>query len=220
MSDYHMSLSFNNQAEAIIFPVLPASLELKRKGQSKTYDVIGFGQVNVIHARELAEISFESVFPAGQFPYQSSVRDDGHAFGKPVEYVDFIAKWQDSRHPCRFILSGDQLQLPINLPVSIEQFDRWEEGGSPGDIHYRLTLKEYVFHAPRKAGTDPDAAARPDERVRPDTYTMKPGDTLYGIARKIYGDSSRWPEIQKLNGISDAKLLSLPVGLVLRLPKG
>ncbi len=221
MTDYyHMSLSFNRQAEAIIFPVLPASIELKRKGQSKTYDIVGLGQVSVIHARELAEISFESMFPAGQFPYQSDVRDRGLVYNEPIKYVNYIAKWQDSRHPCRFILSGERLQLPINLPVSIEQFDRWEEGGAPGDIHFRITLKEYVFHAPRKAGADPaTAAARPDERVRPDTYTMKPGDTLYGIARKIYGDSNRWPDIQKLNGITDAKLRSLPVGLVLRLPK-
>ncbi|WP_309119208.1 LysM peptidoglycan-binding domain-containing protein [Paenibacillus sp.] len=210
MTEYHMSLSFNSQAEAIIFPVLPATLELKRKGGGKTYDIVGLGQVNVIHARELAEISFESVFPASRDPTVSSKL----ILDSPIGYVEYIIKWQDSRHPCRFIFQGSN--LPINLPVSIEQFDRWEEGGSPGDIRFRLTLKEYVFHAPRKANAP---APRPDERVRPDTYTMLPGDTLRSVSRKLYGTSDRWRDIQTANGISDDQVYRLPVGFVLRLPK-
>jgi len=216
MTEYKMEIGFNNRTEGFIFPVLPETLELKRKGRGKSYDVVGIGQVNVIHSRELAEISFQSVFPAGKFPYNNPVR---LKYDSPSQYVDNLCKWQDSRRPCRFIFNGPQ--FPINLPVSIEQFDRWEEGGSPGDIHFRLTLKEYVFHAPKKAGAPEDAkgAARPDERIRPDTYTMRSGDTLIGIARKLYGSSEKWRDIQALNAIPDAKLRSLPVGLVLRLPK-
>jgi LysM repeat protein len=30
-------------------------------------------------------------------------------------------------------------------------------------------------------------------------YLVKPGDTLAGIAKKVYGDASRWPEILKAN---------------------
>jgi len=41
------------------------------------------------------------------------------------------------------------------------------------------------------------------------THTVSPGDTLSGIAKKYYGDASRWPEIQKANKdkIANANLI-------------
>lgn len=51
------------------------------------------------------------------------------------------------------------------------------------------------------------------------TYTILQGDTLAGIAAKILGDSDRWPEIAKLNDISNNDLIdgSL-VGQKIRVP--
>jgi len=33
------------------------------------------------------------------------------------------------------------------------------------------------------------------------THRVRDGDTLYRIAREVYGDSTRWPEIASLNGL-------------------
>jgi nucleoid-associated protein YgaU len=44
--------------------------------------------------------------------------------------------------------------------------------------------------------TDPETGAG----VR---YHVVPGDTLSGIARRIYGDPARWPQIQRDNGLAD-----------------
>ncbi len=50
-------------------------------------------------------------------------------------------------------------------------------------------------------------------------YTIKSGDNLYKIARKVYGDSNRWREILKINRgvISDPG--NLKVGTVIELPE-
>jgi nucleoid-associated protein YgaU len=47
------------------------------------------------------------------------------------------------------------------------------------------------------------------------TYTVKSGDTLWGIAKKELGSGSRYPEIVKLNGLKTNTIYS---GQILKLP--
>lgn len=47
------------------------------------------------------------------------------------------------------------------------------------------------------------------------TYTVQPGDSLYAIAARELGDGSRYPELVRLNGIANPRLIR--PGLVLRL---
>ncbi len=50
------------------------------------------------------------------------------------------------------------------------------------------------------------------------TYTVRPGDTLSGIALAQLGDARRWPEIARLSGLADPDLIL--VGQELVLPDG
>ncbi len=50
------------------------------------------------------------------------------------------------------------------------------------------------------------------------TYTVKRGDTLYGIALKQYGDGSLWPAIHEANRAKIPRVDRLSVGLVLVIP--
>lgn len=51
----------------------------------------------------------------------------------------------------------------------------------------------------------------------PKTYHIKSGDTLMKLAAYFYGDTSKWREIAKLNGIRDPN--HLKVGRTIRLPR-
>ena len=221
--EYYIQLSHNNGAEKILFPVLPEELNVKKKGRGETYSIVGFGEVQAIHSRELAEISFESFFPATRATYMSI---DPVLWQRPTNYINLINKWQEARFPSRITIKAPNFTL--TLPVSIEQFDRREVAGS-GDIEFQLTVKEYVFHSAKKikATTDaagnttltPEAPQRPDERVPPTSYTLKAGDNLWKVAQLQLGDGSRWKEIQKLNNLTEADLKKLQPGQVLKLPE-
>ncbi len=53
-----------------------------------------------------------------------------------------------------------------------------------------------------------------------DLYVVRKGDSLFGIARQVYGDGNSWHRIQQANPIVLKDPDILHAGLVLRIPKG
>jgi LysM repeat protein len=64
------------------------------------------------------------------------------------------------------------------------------------------------------------AAVAQAAKARPETYTVKTGDTLFSIARQLYGDEAMWAQLYRLNSesISDPKWIR--PGQVLKLVPG
>ncbi|WP_262495742.1 LysM peptidoglycan-binding domain-containing protein [Paenibacillus sp. B2(2019)] len=226
---YSIELSFNNRAIWFEIPVLPEEIEIGGEGDGETYNITDLGEINVIKAAKLKEISFSSFFPSiavgGTVPSYVSSKN----WGQPADYIQLIETWMNKRKPIRFIFTSTGLK--INIAASIEEFNYKEVAGSPGDFKYDISLKEYVFYAAKKvklkttetaAGTTTttkkEPAKRADERTKSKTVTVKSEDTLMKIAKRELGDGSRWKEIQKLNGLTDAQLKTLKIGSVLKLP--
>lgn len=222
---YGIWLSWNNQEQGFQLPINPSSIEMSDGNKSTTYDISNLGEVNVIKDRKLTQYSFESFFPV--------VGNHTHLLAtnlvlEPMRYVEYIENWMNSKRPIRFIFTGSTFD--INIPASIESFTWREVAGSVGDIEYSITLKKYVFYAAqrvvvRESGVQgvsvtKEQEARPNDRIPPQTYTLRAGDTLWSVAKSQLGDGSRWGEIQRLNGITDAEIRRLPIGKVLKLPDG
>lgn len=229
MNEYSIALSYNNNAEAIEFPVLPEKIEVSENGSSKSYDISKLGEINVIKNQKLREISFDSIFPAIWYPGANVTERELFI---PSHYiVEKINKWRSYKKPMRLVMTGSTMN--INIPVSIEKFVWSEEGGAVGDIRFQISFKEYRFYAAKKIKVDKKTTTsgektvimnknqsppRPDTRVQPKTYKLVAGDNLWKVAKKFLGDGSKYKQIQKLNGIKDSELRKLPIGKVIKLP--
>lgn len=233
---YGIWLSYNNQEEGFQLPVMPGSIEIGDGISSKTYNVSGLGEINVLKNPKLTEYNFNGFFPA------LNMRAANGAIAgttvdpfvtaslllAPVEYVGYIKSWMETRRPIRFVFTGDSFD--INTAASIENFDWKEVAGGAGDIEYTLKLKKYVFYAAQKvvAGVNSqggmqlqrEAPVRQNDRQPPKNYTITTGDTLWIIAKRFLGNGDRWYEIQSLNALPNDKLKPLPVGRVIKLPTG
>lgn len=222
--EYGIWLSFDNQREGFQIPINPGSIEIGDGSNAATYDIVGLGEINVIKSPKLTTFTFSSIFPARAYPFISA-----SVVLQPYEYVDMIKRWMGTKRPIRFVFTGTSFD--INEAVSIESFDWKEIAGTNGDIDYTLKLKKYVFYSAQRVNvtTRQSGASqvmrkgtklRQNDRQIPKTHTLAPGESLWTVAKRILGDDSKWRDIQRLNGISDAQLKQLPVGTVLKLPGG
>ncbi|GIQ70768.1 hypothetical protein DUZ99_01975 [Xylanibacillus composti] len=242
MSENHsILLSFNNKAENLRIPVLPDKIDFGEKGKIRTFDMVGnvghseearalgFNQANVYQGRELTSVSFSSFFPGESYKEARRIQQ----YNGAKEAVEQIQYWMSRKEPKRFTYEGSKYgherdTFFITFPVSIESFN-WGPRAGSDDIEYSITLRRYEFYAARKATIVTDAngnqkivlGAKPrlDERVRPDSVELQPGENLVILAKRWLGDTGRYREIMELNGITAAQAKNLTVGMVIRLPQ-
>ncbi|MDQ0195801.1 LysM peptidoglycan-binding domain-containing protein [Paenibacillus wynnii] len=106
MEEYGIFLSFNSQEEVFRLPVNPETLEIKESGDSKSYSIINFGEINAISAPKLTELTLESIFPAQMYPFVLTNDFENGKLKTPFEYVQIIKRWMESRKPIRLVISG------------------------------------------------------------------------------------------------------------------
>jgi LysM repeat protein len=217
--------SANNDNEGFRLPVNPEKVAVSSSGDGENYTISKIGNVNIPKDVKLETYSIETFFPTQEYSFLVA------SFREPEFYISMIKKWQSSKLPVRYMYVNGS--FTINELVTIEEFNYDETGGST-DVNFSLSLKKYVNFEPNKmkvikagnfAAPSPvkvikkSAPPRQNKKEELKTYSLKSGDTLWTVAQKHLGSGSRYTEIQKLNGIKDSQLRSLPIGLKLKLPK-
>jgi len=69
-----------------------------------------------------------------------------------------------------------------------------------------------------EASVEPEPVFEPAPVAAAETYIVRRGDTLYGIARRLYGDGKLWTLIRDANRDRIADINAIPVGTELRIP--
>lgn len=176
-------------------PVLPASYQVTGKQNNTVVTVNGLGEILLRGKRALLEVSFTSFFPK---KYDSSYCEY-RGYPSPSSCVQTINEMKEDGH-VRLIVTG----VPIAIFVEIEEFIWGEEDGT-GDITYTLTLREdrkpvipvSVLESQEPQEED-NAGRNAPETKTPTTYTVKKGDCLSAIARKLTGSAS-WQALYEQN---------------------
>lgn len=185
-------LSFNNFEEKLQLPVNPGKFRVSAGNKNSVVDIAGLGELNLLGGLRLATVQLTSFFPSQYAPY-CAYRD----IPDPYDAVSQIEKWRKSEKPIRLIITD----TPVNMAAAIENFE-WGEIGGTRDVEYTLFLREYRFIKISQV-TDPVptgmSAPRPDTKPTPKTYQVRPGDSLYMIAKKVYGEGSKWRDLYTAN---------------------
>ncbi|GAB6107818.1 LysM peptidoglycan-binding domain-containing protein [Fusibacter bizertensis] len=199
--------------DKVRLPVTPGKLDVKIKNKNKTLTLLSGAEINLLKSAGLTEIEFEMLIPSVQYPFARY--DD---WFKPPEYfLTKIERLKVSKKPFRFMVSrmspGGKLLYETNMLVSLEDYTISENAEDGMDLIIKVQLKQFREYAVKKLiltsqmlGTgvvfSQGSEMRPAKSVDK-TYTVKPGDTLWGICRKELGDGSKYPEVAKRNNIAN-----------------
>lgn len=184
-----IELSANNRQERIVLPVNPKEIEFSGEQLNQKITLLNVGEYNLRGNRGLLKGPISSFFPSERSPFYH------YADRSPQEYVGLLQKWKESGDPIRMI----DTDLGINLMMDIEKLSIRQSEGD-GDIYYTLELCEArTLNVPAVKVTatvqSSGLKARPNTQAPPKTYTVKSGDTLWGIAKKMYGDGAQYMKI-------------------------
>ena len=191
-------------------PQTPAKLSVKISGKNTTVTLLNEGEINFLKYPGLTEITLPLVFPMLT------------ASKRPDYYLTLLERAKTQRTTTQFIMTrttpAGQLLFDTNIKVSVEDYTIEENATNGLDVSVEVKLKQYrdystktvaikttVKHNDSK-GTPVVKKTATVKTTRPATtapkvrtYTVKKGDTLWGIAKKYYGNGAKYPTIYNAN---------------------
>lgn len=190
-------------------PQTPAKLSVKISGKNTTVTLLNEGEINFLKYPGLTEITLPLVFPMLT------------ASKRPDYYLTLLERAKTQRTTTQFIMTrttpAGQLLFDTNIKVSIEDYTIEESATNGLDVSVEVKLKQYRDYSTKtvaikttvKHNDSKDTTVKKTATVqttRPatnapqtKTYTVKKGDTLWGIAKKYYGNGAKYPTIYNAN---------------------
>lgn len=188
--------------DGMLLPITPPSLKTTIGSQNKTVTLINEGEINLLKAPSLIEISFTARFPMRKYPYSREVKDF-------QTYFDKLKKLKEDKKPFQFIVVRDTVNgIPTwdtNLTVALETMTLNESHEYGDDVLIDIKLKQYKNFGVKTVkasgtylkGDVPDK--RPVQTVEQTTVKTKEEDNAYLLAKKTYGNGELWTEVVGAN---------------------
>ena len=214
-------------------PVNPEKITETSVMAVEKYNVLKMGQIAVSGSVELREISFETEFPKAVNHYTEGPDE----FRTPGTWIHLFKNWRDSKEPILFTSANINDYIPkgtvtdadvedISMYVLIEGFTVTDKAGEEGDKYISFKLLEYREFSKKTAFVIeneilPFSLKPVEDKVNPKStgyHIVVSGETLWAIAKKYYGDGSKYNIIFNANKDKIKNPALIQVGWKLKIP--
>lgn len=194
-----------------LLPIAPPKLSVKINNANETVTLINEGEINILKKAELTDIEFECRIPQEKYPF--AVYKSG--FKGADYFLDYFESLKTSKKPFQFIVcrkrpTGKRL-FDTNIKVSMEDYKITEDAKNGFDILVKIKLKQWRNYGTKTVNISfnmekPKASVEPQREATTSpapaaaqTYTVVKGDCLWNIAKKFYGNGSKYTVIYNAN---------------------
>ena len=187
-------------------PVTPETITITIKNQNKTITLINEGEVNLLKTPGLSDVSFSFLVPQQNYHFAEDLEN-------VFVYTDMLEDYKINRKAFQFIVYrevGNRKLFKTNMKVSLEDYEIKESFENGTDLLISVNLKQYrdpvtktisikKTSSGKKKATKKTTSNNNKKKTKSSTYTVKSGDCLWNIARKFYGDGTKWKKIYDAN---------------------
>lgn len=198
--------------DKVLLPIAPSKMQLQINNQNKTYTMINDGEINILKKAKLTDIEFEALIPQIQYPF--ALYKDG--FKDAKYYLNKLEELKVNGKPFQFIvtrtLPSGKILFDTNIKVSLEDYKIKEDKKEGFDLVVSISLKQFREYGTKVANikfeqskpkvtvsNNRSTETSPAPKTTSKTYTVVKGDTLWGIAKRFYGNGSNYPKIFNAN---------------------
>ena len=227
------SKGYDFYLDKCLLPVTPSALTIKVNNANKTITLINEGEVNILKKAKLSDIEFECAIPQIKYPY--AVYPSG--FKDAAYFLDYFEQLKTNEVPFQFIVcrqSPDGKKFfNTNIKVTLEDYKIMEDAKEGFDVIVKIQMKQWRDYGTKMVNitlvsSKPQASIEPVREAvhspapsSAQTYTVVKGDCLWNIAKKFYGNGSKYTLIYNANKdvvggnpnlIYPGQVLTIPVG--------
>lgn len=203
----------------MLLPIASDKLTIKINNKNKTYDLINNQEINVLKSPGLTDIDFKVLLPNVRYPF--ALYKNGYQ--PAVYFLNIIEKLKVNKTPFQFIVSrklpNGKVLFDTNIKVAIEDYKLVEEAKEGFDVKVEIKLKQYKEYSTKTMQINvkqykPPVTQRPitttqttggtnatvnSTKSSGQNYTVKKGDCLWNIAKRFYGNGSKYTVIYNAN---------------------
>ena len=211
---------------SVLLPVAPDSFSLKVGNANKTLTLINEGEINILRDAKLTDLDFKVLIPAVEYSF---AKYEGGF--KPQKYfLTHFENLKQSKKPFQFIVSrklpNGKVLFDTNMTVSLEDYSVDEKSKEGFDLIVSISLKQFRPYGTKIVAVIENTASVENQRKpinspapkQEVTYTVESGDSLWNIAKLIYGDGTNYIAIYEVNKDKITNPSRIYAGQVLKIP--
>ena len=233
-------MAYRFYIDGILLPYAPPTMKWSIPGRNETIDLADGTQFPVKFPPGLTEFSFDFELPHRQYAFANQFYPPEYYLARIealfINMSDFYFTVTRNNYVGSHPYAGLQM-FSTNMLVHIDKYTVTEDADNASDLTVSITFAKSVTKEMVVTKVDapavpikPPAPPQPPPKVETPTaanpnqktYTIKSGDTLWGVAQRYVGNGARYPEILAVNqGFPDGnppnyiysgQVIILPVG--------